>query len=262
MTRCSASPSARNRGSAFCIRRSQTLWTRKTERRWAHNRSRARAAYPKFAFIGVRCLRDPCHRHPGPGFLRGALSRCGLRGAAQRAFIVAVNCGEAGGTCFCVSMQTGPKAETGFDLALTELARRRTAMNSWSRSAARPARRCSAQLPHRPACDATPCGRRSGRRAHGEPDGPQPGNRRHQGAAAGQPEPSALGRGRRALPDLRQLHHGLPDLLLHDGRGPQRSRRRNRRARAQVGFLLHDGFLLHPRRQRATKRRARATGNG
>src|SRR5208283_1340658 len=33
----------------------------------------------------------------------------------------AVNCGQAGGTCFCVSMQTGPKADSGFDLALTEL---------------------------------------------------------------------------------------------------------------------------------------------
>ena len=36
-------------------------------------------------------------------------------------FVVAVNCGTPGGTCFCVSMQTGPKAEHGFDLALTEL---------------------------------------------------------------------------------------------------------------------------------------------
>jgi sulfhydrogenase subunit beta (sulfur reductase) len=37
------------------------------------------------------------------------------------AFIVALNCGEAGGTCFCASMKTGPKVEGGFDLALTEL---------------------------------------------------------------------------------------------------------------------------------------------
>lgn len=36
-------------------------------------------------------------------------------------FIVAVNCGQAGGTCFCASMETGPKASAGFDLALTEL---------------------------------------------------------------------------------------------------------------------------------------------
>ena len=43
--------------------------------------------------------------------------------AARRArlFIVAVQCGEPGGTCFCVSMGTGPRAERGFDLALTEL---------------------------------------------------------------------------------------------------------------------------------------------
>ncbi len=43
--------------------------------------------------------------------------------AARRdgAFIVAVNCGQAASTCFCVSMQAGPRAESGFDLALTEL---------------------------------------------------------------------------------------------------------------------------------------------
>jgi len=43
--------------------------------------------------------------------------------AARRkgAFFVAVNCGKAGGTCFCVSMNAGPKAESGFDLSLTEL---------------------------------------------------------------------------------------------------------------------------------------------
>mgnify|MGYP001236477557 CR=1 FL=1 len=36
-------------------------------------------------------------------------------------FIVAVNCGRAGNTCFCASMNTGPRAESGFDLALTEI---------------------------------------------------------------------------------------------------------------------------------------------
>jgi len=43
--------------------------------------------------------------------------------AARRedTFIVAVNCFEPAGTCFCVSMGSGPKAETGYDLALTEL---------------------------------------------------------------------------------------------------------------------------------------------
>jgi sulfhydrogenase subunit beta (sulfur reductase) len=43
--------------------------------------------------------------------------------AARRegAFVVAANCFEPGGTCFCVSMGTGPRAESGYDLALTEI---------------------------------------------------------------------------------------------------------------------------------------------
>ncbi len=35
--------------------------------------------------------------------------------------IIAVNCTCAGGTCFCASMGTGPRAKSGFDIALTEL---------------------------------------------------------------------------------------------------------------------------------------------
>jgi sulfhydrogenase subunit beta (sulfur reductase) len=33
-----------------------------------------------------------------------------------------LNCSHAGGTCFCVSMKSGPKVTSGFDLALTEIA--------------------------------------------------------------------------------------------------------------------------------------------
>jgi ferredoxin len=36
-------------------------------------------------------------------------------------FIVAVNCTEPGGLCFCASMNTGPACGSGHDLALTEL---------------------------------------------------------------------------------------------------------------------------------------------
>ena len=39
----------------------------------------------------------------------------------ENALIIAVNCGQAGGTCFCESMQTGPQVTSGFDLALTEI---------------------------------------------------------------------------------------------------------------------------------------------
>jgi sulfhydrogenase subunit beta (sulfur reductase) len=42
---------------------------------------------------------------------------------ARRAnvFIVALNCWQAGGTCFCVSMGTGPRATSHYDVALTEV---------------------------------------------------------------------------------------------------------------------------------------------
>jgi ferredoxin len=46
------------------------------------------------------------------------------RDYAQRragVFVVAVNCGVPGGTCFCASMGTGPRATGGYDLGLTEV---------------------------------------------------------------------------------------------------------------------------------------------
>jgi ferredoxin len=36
-------------------------------------------------------------------------------------FVVAVDCGVPGGTCFCTSMGTGPRVDQGYDLVLTEL---------------------------------------------------------------------------------------------------------------------------------------------
>ena len=35
--------------------------------------------------------------------------------------VIAVNCTRPSGTCFCDSMDTGPQAREGFDLAMTEL---------------------------------------------------------------------------------------------------------------------------------------------
>lgn len=39
----------------------------------------------------------------------------------DQAFIVAVNCTRPGGNCFCTSMKTGPGAERGYDICLTEI---------------------------------------------------------------------------------------------------------------------------------------------
>ena len=35
--------------------------------------------------------------------------------------IIAINCGQAAGTCFCTSMKTGPKVTNGFDIVMTEI---------------------------------------------------------------------------------------------------------------------------------------------
>jgi len=78
-------------------------------------------AAEKLAFFGVRA----CELHAiaiQDRVLRdGAYADPHYRARRESAFLVAVNCGQPGGTCFCVSMNTGPRAASGFDLALTEL---------------------------------------------------------------------------------------------------------------------------------------------
>jgi len=54
-------------------------------------------------------------------FLGGAYVERDYAHRREDAFLVVVNCGVPGGTCFCTSMDTGPRAEEGFDLALTEV---------------------------------------------------------------------------------------------------------------------------------------------
>ena len=76
---------------------------------------------PNFAFIGVRACEIKAIAIQDKVFLGGPYVDAAYGSRRQDAFIVAVNCAEAGGTCFCVSMETGPMAESGFDLALTEL---------------------------------------------------------------------------------------------------------------------------------------------
>ncbi len=76
---------------------------------------------PKRAFIGVRSCELHAIAIQDKVFLEGAAVDPHYRARRNNLFILAVNCARAGGTCFCVSMQTGPQATTGFDLALTEI---------------------------------------------------------------------------------------------------------------------------------------------
>lgn len=74
-----------------------------------------------FAFIGVRSCELTAIAIQDRVFLGGRHKDQHYESRRQDALIVAVNCGEAGGTCFCVSMDAGPRATRGFDIALTEL---------------------------------------------------------------------------------------------------------------------------------------------
>ncbi|MEW5922716.1 MAG: 4Fe-4S dicluster domain-containing protein [Candidatus Zixiibacteriota bacterium] len=75
----------------------------------------------KKAFIGVR----PCELRAitiQDKILReGQYSDPEYDALRRNLFIVAVNCTRPGNNCFCASMNTGPAASAGFDLALTEI---------------------------------------------------------------------------------------------------------------------------------------------
>ena len=233
----------------FLHRPVETLWTIRKGENGVTVESDT-GTVPKFAFIGVRACELHAIAIQDRVFSQGPYPDMAYTMRRQSAFIVAVNCGQAGETCFCVSMETGPKAESGFDLALTELIdgdSHQFLVEVGSDAGAEILKR----VPRRSATDAGNCESGRGRRANSESDGPKPGDGGNKGTAAWQPQSSALGRCRRALSHLRQLYDGVPDLFLHDGRRSQRSERHVRRAGAQMGFLLHHGFLLYPWRQRS-----------
>ncbi|MBI5217125.1 MAG: 4Fe-4S dicluster domain-containing protein [Ignavibacteriae bacterium] len=75
----------------------------------------------KFAFIGVRSCELHALGIQDTIFTKGEYIDPHYQSLREQVFVIAVNCTEAGGTCFCVSMNTGPKASSGFDLALTEI---------------------------------------------------------------------------------------------------------------------------------------------
>jgi sulfhydrogenase subunit beta (sulfur reductase) len=104
------------------------------------------------AFVGVR----PCDLNAiaiqDRVFLGGSYTDRDYAAHRTGAFIVAVNCFEPGGTCFCASMGTGPRAAGGYDLALTELldGNHRFLVETGSERGAE----VLAAVPHEPATDA------------------------------------------------------------------------------------------------------------
>jgi sulfhydrogenase subunit beta (sulfur reductase) len=73
------------------------------------------------AFVGVRSCELHAIEIQDRVFIGGKHVDRDYAARREGAFLVAVNCFEPGGTCFCTSMGTGPKVQSGYDLALTEL---------------------------------------------------------------------------------------------------------------------------------------------
>ena len=75
----------------------------------------------KFAFIGVRACELHAIAIQDKVFLGGGYVDPVYKSRREDVFVVAVNCGQPGGTCFCGSMNTGPKVSSGYDIAFTEV---------------------------------------------------------------------------------------------------------------------------------------------
>jgi len=76
---------------------------------------------PRLAFLGVRSCELHAIAVQDKVFMGGAYTDPSYKLRREAVFVVAVNCSQAGGTCFCVSMNTGPRVTLGFDVALTEV---------------------------------------------------------------------------------------------------------------------------------------------
>ena len=76
---------------------------------------------PKLAFLGVRACELAAIEIQDRVFLGGPYVDPIYQRRRERCLFIAVNCTQAASTCFCTSMNTGPRCTRGFDLALTEL---------------------------------------------------------------------------------------------------------------------------------------------
>ncbi|MCK7622193.1 4Fe-4S dicluster domain-containing protein [Streptomyces sp. RS10V-4] len=127
------------------------------ERQWSADRaadgawvvSEEAAPPPAYAFLGVR----PCDLRAiavqDRVLAGGPHADSRYRARRERAFLVVVECTEPGATCFCASMGTGPAADGGYDLALTEVVDA-GGHRFWARAGSDEGASVLAELPHLP----------------------------------------------------------------------------------------------------------------
>ncbi len=75
----------------------------------------------KLALVGTRSCELAAITVQDRVLLEGPYLDADYAARREDVFVVAVQCTSSASTCFCTSMGTGPRAERGFDLALTEL---------------------------------------------------------------------------------------------------------------------------------------------
>jgi ferredoxin len=76
---------------------------------------------PRYAFLGVRACELAAIEIQDRVLAGGAYVDPAYKARRAAAFIVAASCEPAAGTCFCASLDTGPRVRAGFDVALTEI---------------------------------------------------------------------------------------------------------------------------------------------
>ena len=104
----------------FLQQPSLTLWrAKKTDN--GFNVEASDDATPRMAFIGVRPCELKAIAVQDRVLCGGDHIDTDYARRREQVFIMTVQCTQAGNTCFCVSMQTGPRADKGFDLAVTEI---------------------------------------------------------------------------------------------------------------------------------------------
>ncbi len=175
--------------------------------------SRPEPTSVRYALLGVRACELAAIRVQDRVMMEGPYVDREYAARRQSALIIAVNCTVAAETCFCTSMETGPRCRSGFDLALTE-----TESGFVVEVGSEAGRNIIERLNHRQASpEALDAADRLRQRAEDQITKHlnTEGIRR---SAVTEPRSSSLGQGGVEMFVLCELHDGLPDLFLFVGR--------------------------------------------
>ncbi len=75
----------------------------------------------RMAFLAVRACELRAMQVQDKVFIQGSEEDPYYKKRRENLLIIAVNCTRSVGTCFCVSMECGPRVSKGFDISLTEV---------------------------------------------------------------------------------------------------------------------------------------------